>query len=457
VDRSERWTLAVVVAFFGVIYALYGLFRHWNFGSSAFDLGIFDQAVWHLSRFEVPASSIRGLSNIFGDHFFPIIALFVPLYWINPGPAILISAQAALFAASCVPVYMFARARLPSPASFGVTVAYGCFWGIQRAAAFDVHETAFAPLAVGAAILAMDRSRWRLFWLSVAVMLLIKEDHIALLGGFGAYLFIRGERRRGLTAIVASVAAFVLIIRVVVPAFNDANTYGYAGAYTEVLARPWLLPWFAVTPIVKLQTALLWFAPFAFLSLLSPLAIVIVPFALTRFLSDSPTHWGTVFHYSAPIAPIVAMSAVDGIARIARQLEEHGARRLITGAVGASVLLSAVLPGRQPMWRIFASDHYALTEAAQVGGMLLQAIPSNASIVAQAAVVPHVSLRDRIYVLDSRAPDADYVIASEVLNPWPAVDFAELNSLLEARRARGYAVLIQRAGWTILRRPATPD
>ena len=46
---------------FALAYALYGLFRHWHFGSSAYDLGIFDQAVWHLSRFEAPASTISGL------------------------------------------------------------------------------------------------------------------------------------------------------------------------------------------------------------------------------------------------------------------------------------------------------------------------------------------------------------------------------------------------------------
>ena len=86
VGRSERRALGVVVAFFGVAYGLYGLFRHWNFGSSAFDLGIFDQVVWHLSRFEPPASSIRGFSNFLGDHFFPVIALFAPFYWIRPGP-----------------------------------------------------------------------------------------------------------------------------------------------------------------------------------------------------------------------------------------------------------------------------------------------------------------------------------------------------------------------------------
>src|SRR5688572_33437146 len=97
--------IGVTAALFGVGYALYGLFRHWHFGSSAYDLGIFDQAVWHLSRFEVPASTINGYPNILGDHFHPIIAAWAPLYWLAPAPETLIVVQAALFAASIVPVF----------------------------------------------------------------------------------------------------------------------------------------------------------------------------------------------------------------------------------------------------------------------------------------------------------------------------------------------------------------
>jgi uncharacterized membrane protein len=453
VDRSERRVLAVIVAFFGVAYALYGLFRHWHFGSSAFDLGLFDQVVWHLSRFEAPASSIRGFSNFLGDHFFPVIALFAPLYWIRPGPDTLIAAQATLFAASIVPVFLFIRTRLPAGPAFAMASAYGCFWGIQRAAAFDVHEAAFAPLAIASAILALDRRRWPWFWLSAAAMLLIKEDHIPLLAAFGIYLVIRGDRRQGATAIVASVAAGLVLFGVIIPGLSDTGTYGYTSAYSSVLARPWLLPFYLVTPAVKVETAMLWFAPFAFFSLASPLAMLVLPFALTRFLSDSPNHWGTVFHYSAPLAPILAMSAADGLARIARRLEEDRARHLMRGAAAASVLLSAVLPGRQPLWRVFAPAHYASTDSVAAGRSLVRMIPEGASVVAQAAVVPHLSLRDRIYVLDGRAPDADYVLASDSLSPWPAADFQELRVLLEERRARGYVVMVERGGWTILRGP----
>jgi uncharacterized membrane protein len=285
-------------------------------------------------------------------------------------------------------------------------------------------------------------------------MLLIKEDHIPLVGAFGIYLLICGERRRGVIAMATSVAAALVVVGVVIPAISDTGATAYASPYVDVLARPWVIPGALVTPPVKIETAILWFAPFAFLSLASPLSILAVPFALTRFLSDSPNHWGTVFHYSAPLAPIVAMSAADGLARVARHLNEPAAQRLVTGAALASVLLSAVLPGRQPLWRVFAPGHYAASDSASVGRTLLREIPADASIVAQAAIVPHLSMRDRIYVLDARAPDADYVVVSDSLNPWPASGFDELRTLLAVRQGRGYMVTIQKDGWTVLRGPS---
>jgi uncharacterized membrane protein len=443
--------LGVVVAFFAAAYAAYGLFRHWNFGSSAFDLGIFDQVVWHLSRFEPPGSSIRGFSNFLGDHFFPVIVVFAPLYWIRPGAETLIVAQAVLFAASIVPVFLFMRRRLSRGPALCMAIGYACFWGIQRAMAFDVHETAFAPVAIASVILAMDQRRWGLFWIAVAAMLMIKEDHIPLLAAVGVCLVLQGERRRGALAIGVSAAAFAVVVGVVVPAMSDTGTYVYTSAYAHVVARPWIAPLLLVSPGVKVETALLWFAPFLFLSLASPLAILVLPFALTRFLSDSPTHWGTVFHYSAPLAPILAMSAADGLARIARHFSETASRRLIVGAGAAILVLSAFLPGRQPLWRVWVPAHYTATDSVRLGRNILTTIPPEASVVAQSAIVPHLSLRNRIHVLDDAAPDADFVIASESLNPWPATNFAELRNLIEERKARGYSVAIEQGGWTVLR------
>jgi uncharacterized membrane protein len=146
--------LLTMVAAFAVAYSLLGLFRHWHFGTG------FDQAVWHMSRFEAPASTVSGYTNILGDHFYPILALFAPLYWMAPAPETLIVAQALLLAASTLPMYWFARARLPDRPALALCAAYALFWGMQRTATADVHEAAFAPLLVATALWAIDGRRW---------------------------------------------------------------------------------------------------------------------------------------------------------------------------------------------------------------------------------------------------------------------------------------------------------
>ena len=80
--RTSSKVLVAIV--FAALYAVVGLVRHAHFASNAYDLGLFDQMVWHLGRFEAPASSIHGLSNMFGDHFSPIHVLYVPLSWLWP-------------------------------------------------------------------------------------------------------------------------------------------------------------------------------------------------------------------------------------------------------------------------------------------------------------------------------------------------------------------------------------
>jgi hypothetical protein len=50
---------------------------HARFGSFGFDLGIFDQGVWLLSRFRDPFVTIRGLP-LFGDHASYILVLVAP-------------------------------------------------------------------------------------------------------------------------------------------------------------------------------------------------------------------------------------------------------------------------------------------------------------------------------------------------------------------------------------------
>ena len=126
--------------------------------------------------------------------------------------------------------------------------------------------------------------------------------------------------------------------------------------------------------------------------------------------------------------------------------------RLIWRASIVMVVLASVLPGRQPLWRVLSPDHYRAAPADASGVTAFKMIPSDASVVAQAAIAPHLSHRSRIFVLSDEAPDADYVIAAAHLNPWPVATGAELMDIVDSRFGDKYSVVYNRDGWRLLRR-----
>ena len=228
--------VALIACGFTTAYAITSLLRHWRFGSG-YDLGIFDQAVWFMSRFEAPRSTISGYANIFGDHFSPILALLAPLYWIAPAPETLLIAQAVLLGASIVPVYLFLRDRLSMGRSLALCGVYGCFWGLQRTALSDFHELAFAPLLTATAVLAISRRSWTMLWIVSAILCLVKEDLIPLVCAFGLYLVYLGEYRRGVLLATSGLAAFIAAVFVVIPWFAGGDS-GWAYRASTATSPP---------------------------------------------------------------------------------------------------------------------------------------------------------------------------------------------------------------------------
>jgi uncharacterized membrane protein len=205
---------------------------------------------------------------------------------------------------------------------------------------------------------------------------------------------------------------------------------------------------------VKLETAFMWLAPFCFLSLRSPWSIMLIPLVLERFLSSSPNHWGTSHHYTAPIAPIVAMSAGDALARIASRMRpaNSGTPRAMAWIAAVCVLLSSLLPGHLFIWRLFTPTWYQSTEMHRAGYRALAHVPPDASVVAQAAALPHLTHRQHVYMLDEHARDAEYLVVGSELSPWPAPAYPDLARIAESRRRRGDTVLFEEEGWLVLRR-----
>jgi len=357
-----------------------------------------------------------------------------------------------LFAAAIIPMFAFLRRRLPTGPALALCAAYGFFWGIQHAAAFDVHEVAFAPIVIAWAMLAMDRERWTSFWLAMVALMLVKENLIPLAGFFGLFLIIQGHRHQGAALIGVSLVAFVGVMRWLIPWLSGADS-AYVGLYTEMLRRPWLLPVALVTPAGKIAAVALWLAPFLFLPLLSPLTLLLVPLALGLLLPTTATYWGISFHHAVPLAAVLTLAAGDGLARLARRLHTPGAqRRLHNWLAGGSVVFSAILPGNQPFWDLFSFEHFRPHADRPIWTEMSARIPPDASVVAQAALLPQLSQRDSVYLLDHDGKDADFLAATMRLSPWPAPNHDILAVWIDAKRQAGYRTIFERDGWILLGR-----
>lgn len=458
--------LISLVAGAAALYATLSLARHATFRSTGFDLGLFDQVVWHLSNIDTPASSLKGLESIFGDHLSPILVLLAPIRAVWPSPQALLVVQACLLAASAVPLYLFASERLKRTSSLLITLAYLLFGGLQAGVWFDVHEVAFAPLGIGLMLLAADRERPATALAWAVVLLLIKEDMGFVVAAFGVYLALSGWRWHGLAAIVGGVGWYLVATGLLIPAAAGGVSYQYwsygqlgrdlPDALKAIAQAPWRLVEVAVQPFEKVRTLAYLFGAWLGLGLVSPITLVAVPLLAERMLSENPQYWTLQGHYSMAIAPVLAFGAVDGLARLSGwtkgRVSPH--RSQFVAAAGMSTL-AVLLTAAFPLHRLFTPNLYRTPTEYRSASAAIARIPGSASLAASNRLVAHLADRNQIVLLGPSPPRTEYVIAA-VNDPDPAAvfpnpDLASVRRLVQAAR-RTYVTVFDRQGIIVLRR-----
>ena len=79
------WSCIGMIAAYVAVFGTLTWRQQSNFGTFGFDMGIYDQGIWLMSRFKDPFITVRGL-DWFGHHVIGITFLFVPFYWLGAGP-----------------------------------------------------------------------------------------------------------------------------------------------------------------------------------------------------------------------------------------------------------------------------------------------------------------------------------------------------------------------------------
>lgn len=399
--RHDPYLLAV--GFF-CVYATLSLSQYLRYGARSWDLGIFEQVVRSYAHLNAPVADLKGPDFlILGDHFSPVVALLAPFYRIFPSPVTLLVAQAALFALAVVPVTRGAALLLGRGAGAAVGVAYGLSWGVQRAVAFDFHEICFAVPLIAFALEALLRQRWRAALCWAMPLLLVKED-LGLTAAAIALVVALRARRHGATRVPAvalalalgCVAASALTIGVVIPAFNSVGGYDY---WAKLESGSGGGPADALLTAVdqKLRTALWVVVPTTgLLALRSPLLIAVLPTLGWRFVSAEPHYWGTEWHYSAVLMPVVALALTDAVARSRsspRPWLRAYALRLPAAVLAAALALSTALPAAG----LTRAETYETGSAAEDAERVLGVIPDGAEVAANVRPIAHLTGRCRVF------------------------------------------------------------
>lgn len=392
--------VAAAIAYYFVRFALLSVQVQDGYGAPGFDMGIFDQGVWLLSRFHDPFVTVMG-RNLFGDHTSFVLILAVPLYWIWPEAQTLLVLQALLLAAAAVPVYLLALRRLRSiVAATGLAVAYLLNPALQHGNLEQFHPESFLVLFIAVAIYSALEWRPRLLIASVAGCLLVKEDTALLVIPLAVWVAVRRDRRWGATLGFAALAYMAVAYEVVIRLLLGTTSFyanripfgGLGGLAAAPFAHPgrfWSYARSGYKPFYVWQMG----SSFGWAFLVAPelAAVGILTFA-ENVLSNFPYMQQILYHYSLPLVPVLAMGTVYALSRLqARKVRLGAVAYVVCTAVVACYLWGLAPFSRHPVYPHSAPDSAAVLAVNQA----LRAVPPDATI---SAAYPYVSHLDhRVY------------------------------------------------------------
>lgn len=478
--RSEGRVVFAAALLAGILFGALALLRHWSFHSTASDLAVFDQVLWNTinGRFMESTLSLARCDphSFFGDHFSPALLLILPAYVLFPRPETLLVVQTIALALGVWPVYLLSRRFLPSTGQRLVWVAaYVLSAPLSFVALYDFHEITLAVAPLGFAMYFLATKRTVPMILSLLVALLAKEE-VAVIGvGFGVALALQRRWWPSALVIVGSIAAFVVTLKVVIPAFADGAPYQYLGRYASLgrdeaeIARTLLLDPLRALAVLgkgevgsKVVFVLSLFGPGLGLALRSKWALVTaLPTLGYLMLSDYGGFHTLHNQYGAPLIPLALGASILGVA----SLDERWRRRVTRGVV-ASTLFFAVTFGGLPLSINFAdaflrgepdrapSGQPILAREPRYDSFLpaVRAIPADAAVSSRDFFTTQIPQRRFNYNLVGLDPcDAQYVVldyAAPSVNRDLATHLAEV----EAVKALGFDEIASGEGLSLLRR-----
>jgi uncharacterized membrane protein len=461
-EPELKIVLGLAIAFW-LLVNFFVLVRYYNFYPSyaAFNQGIFDQLFWnglHDGQFfqsslssalssavvndgEVPTVDYYRL----GQHFTPSLLLWVPFYMLYSSPAGLSVLQTTLIAAAGLVLYALARHYHPPRLSLWIAASYFGAIAVISPTLADFRDFSQLPLFVFGALLALEKRRWWIFWLLIALTLLIREDAGVVLVGIGVYLALsRRLPQLGVAIAAVSLGYILLVTNFVMPLFSDDISRRFMieqfGQFVDdneastleiiwgILSNPGQLIRQFFTPLGdKIRYLLAQGLPLAFVPAISPSAWSMVSFPLLQtFLRQDPDALSINLRYALMWIPGLFYGAILWWNQHPQVFRPRFQRfwlaclilsLLFTVTGNPNRALSVFIPDSFQPW-VYVAPTRQWQHAQAIRGLMSQ-IPDDASVSATVHIQPHLSNRRELLIFpqlrlrndQGRVVPMEYVIA----------------------------------------------
>lgn len=491
-DRWYRYSLIATIllaSMYTIIMSFYLIQLHRANGTHAEDMGIMDQVLWntlHGHFWQQTICNPIGDTNCLGNvsrwaiHFEPSMLLLLPIYAIYPHPQLLQVVQTAGVALGVIPAFLLGARRFQlSFAGFVVAALYLWIPVLRAAVTSDFHMVTFAAPALLFALYCMYTRNNKGFFLAILFALGTKEQ-IPLdvfMIGLGIGILQSRWRMAAITMAVATGWAILAlgIIHIASPLGQSptAARYSIHSIITHIpllWQDPMRLDYIRVLNYNAFGLA--WLAPWAF--------ILAAPSIVLNALSADPSQYSGIYQYNADIAPFLLLTAIEGgytiiqgirwlFLRYQRQTFMPMLSHRVYPALSSFVLIlvmtttSSTLIHRDPSSKAINPNEPTvvwpqITAHTKLASKLFALIPANASVSAQADLVPHLSHRVNMYQFPDHIQTVDYILLDTESDtyPEPSINeyFADVQNLLVSDR---FDLVASQDGYILLRALSEPS
>jgi len=445
---NKHKTIFIISFVFAVIYALISLVNHYNFRTYALDLGLYTNAAFNYAHGQLGNSNMIKdyYEPILGTHFDLYLLLFSPFTYLLGSYTLLIIQIAALIAGGVGVYYYFSlSASNKQQTPYLAATYFYIFFGVFGAVSYDYHSVVIAASLVPWFFVAIYCNR-KLLAIFLLLFMIISQENFALFLFFiclGLIIEYRHNTKMMLHLLLLSVISLVYFLSVlyyIIPYFSPHKayqglSYSYFGNSINHIIKTLInnpVNSFKLLFInhknidsgnfVKAEAHLILVASGLPILLKKPQYLfMLIPIYFQKFYHDSYAMWGIGGQYNIEFTPVLAIGIFKAISDF-----KNKKTRLIVSAI---VLLTTTVATFRIMdntvlWtdksriRFYQMRHYKRNYDVKSVHWHIHKIPDSVAVSAQAAFVPHLALRSKIYQFPV-IKDADYIIYSPHEGTYP--------------------------------------